>query len=167
MSTQSYRAQRNTQRCHNIVLTARASLCRHTLRLVSLTMPRNETNNVWRHYTTPTVCYHQHYNTTSRSLHSLLCQIQATRFITGYKRHLAVQSLFHLISKNRTINYSYTARGATKLPTFAKRSPLLDSNATLCRQVGHDELLMTQDSRQSVVLSAFRMQRGREGNLCS
>jgi len=64
--------------------------------------------------------YHKHYNTTSRSLHGLLCQIQATRFITGYKCHLAVPSLFHLKFKNRTINYSYTARGATKLPTFAK-----------------------------------------------
>ena len=46
----------NTQRYHNNVLTHRASLCRHTLRLVSLTMPRNETNSVWRHYTTSTVC---------------------------------------------------------------------------------------------------------------
>ena len=67
--------------------------------------------------------YNQHYNTTYRSLHRLLCQIQATRFITGYKCHLAVQSLFHLKSKNRTINYSYIARGATKLTTFAKLSP--------------------------------------------
>jgi hypothetical protein len=94
--------------------------------------------------------YHQHYNTTYRSLHRLLCQIQTTRFITGYKRHLPVQLLFHLKSKNRTINYSYTAHGATKLPTFAKLNPLLESNATLCRQVGHDELLMTHD------MSAFR-----------
>ena len=77
----------------------------------------------------PLFSYHKHYNTTSRSLHKLLCRIQEARTIAGYKRHLSLQSLFHLKSKNRTINYSYTAHGATKLPTFAMLGPL--STATL------------------------------------
>jgi hypothetical protein len=86
-------------------------------------------------------------NTISCSVFWMLRQTQATRFITGYKFHLAVQSLFHFKSENRTINYSYTARETTKLQLRSlSYAPLLRSNAAICRQVGHDESLMTHDS---------------------
>jgi len=120
---------KNTKWYHNIVLTDRASLCRH------ITSSIAHNTEEWNEQ-----CLTALYNVNCLLAQTLQHHVPFTALVAlsntsnqiyyWLQAPLAVQSLFHLKSQNRTINYSYTTRGATKLPTFAKLKALF-SRATL------------------------------------